>query len=49
MMQDASLQPLLSAAANLTVLVPSQQAIADMDHDEKTFWLSKSHMPALVK
>ncbi|XP_038544387.1 stabilin-2 isoform X2 [Canis lupus familiaris] len=46
---DASLQPLLSAAANLTVLVPSQQAIADMDHDEKTFWLSKSHMPALVK
>ncbi|XP_030897128.1 stabilin-2-like [Leptonychotes weddellii] len=46
---NASLQPMLSAASNLTVLVPSQQAIEDMDQDEKTFWLSKSNIPALIK
>ncbi|XP_026355575.2 stabilin-2 isoform X2 [Ursus arctos] len=46
---NASLQPMLSAASNLTVLAPSQQAIKDMDQDEKTFWLSKSNIPALIK
>ncbi|XP_005865310.1 PREDICTED: stabilin-2 [Myotis brandtii] len=46
---NASLHPMLSAASNLTVLVPSQQAIEDMDQDEKAFWLSKSNIPALIK
>ncbi|XP_039733881.1 stabilin-2 [Pteropus medius] len=46
---NASLQPILSAASNLTVLVPSQQAIEDMDQDEKAFWLSKSNIPTLIK
>ncbi|KAB0406464.1 hypothetical protein E2I00_018467, partial [Balaenoptera physalus] len=46
---NASLQPMLSAASNLTVLVPSQQAIEDMDQDEKAFWLTKSNIPTLIK
>lgn len=46
---NASLQPLLSAASNLTILVPSQQAVEDMDQNEKDFWLSKSNIPALIK
>ncbi|XP_035875396.1 stabilin-2 [Phyllostomus discolor] len=46
---NASLHPMLAAASNLTVLVPSPQAIKAMDQDEKDFWLSKSNMPALIK
>ncbi|XP_073940360.1 stabilin-2 [Castor canadensis] len=46
---NASLQPMLSTTLNLTVLVPSQQAIEDMDQDEKNFWLSQSNIPALIK
>ncbi|XP_072829208.1 stabilin-2 isoform X2 [Vicugna pacos] len=46
---NASLQPMLSAAPNLTVLVPSQQAIEEMDQDEKAFWLTKSNIPTLIK
>lgn len=46
---NASLHPMLAAASNLTVLVPSPQAIEAMDQDEKDFWLSKSNMPALIK
>ncbi|XP_058597564.1 stabilin-2 isoform X1 [Neofelis nebulosa] len=46
---NASLQAMLSAASNLTVLVPSPQAIENMDQDEKAFWLSKSNIPALIK
>uniref|UniRef100_A0A8C5XB62 Stabilin-2 n=1 Tax=Microcebus murinus TaxID=30608 RepID=A0A8C5XB62_MICMU len=46
---NASLQPTLSVASNLTVLVPSQQATEDMEQDEKTFWLSQSNIPALIK
>ncbi|XP_021114057.1 stabilin-2 isoform X2 [Heterocephalus glaber] len=45
----ASLQPLLSSTSNLTVLVPSWRAIEDMDRDEKSFWLSWSDLPALIK
>ncbi|XP_007950593.1 stabilin-2 [Orycteropus afer afer] len=47
--QDASFRPMLSAASNLTVLVPSQRAIEDMDQDDKNFWLSRSNIPALIK
>eukprot|EP00069_Balaena_mysticetus_P005740 bmy_04799T0 len=46
---NASLQPMLSAVSNLTILVPSQQAIEDMDQDEKAFWLTKSNIPTLIK
>ncbi|XP_032155422.1 stabilin-2 [Sapajus apella] len=46
---NASLQPTLSATSNLTVLVPSQQATEDMDQDEKSFWLSQSNIPSLIK
>uniref|UniRef100_A0A8D0YID8 Stabilin-2 n=1 Tax=Sus scrofa TaxID=9823 RepID=A0A8D0YID8_PIG len=46
---SASLQPLLSATSNLTVLVPSRQAIEDLDQEEKAFWLTKSNIPALIK
>ncbi|XP_035113318.3 stabilin-2 [Callithrix jacchus] len=46
---NASLQPTLSAISNLTVLVPSQQATEDMDQDEKSFWLSQSNIPSLIK
>uniref|UniRef100_A0A8C6W213 Stabilin-2 n=1 Tax=Nannospalax galili TaxID=1026970 RepID=A0A8C6W213_NANGA len=46
---NASLQPMLSTTLNLTVLVPSQQAIEDMDRDEKAFWLSSNNIPALIK
>ncbi|EGW09706.1 Stabilin-2 [Cricetulus griseus] len=46
---NASLQSMLSATLNFTVLVPSQQAIEDMDQNEKTFWLSWNNIPALIK
>lgn len=46
---SASLQSMLSATSNLTVLVPSQQAIEDMDQDQKAFWLSPDNIPALIK
>ncbi|XP_029420010.1 stabilin-2 [Nannospalax galili] len=46
---NASLQPMLSTTLNFTVLVPSQQAIEDMDQDEKAFWLSSNNIPALIK
>ncbi|XP_059742124.1 stabilin-2 isoform X1 [Bos taurus] len=46
---NASLQHLLSTTSNLTVLVPSRQAIADMDQEEKAFWLTKSNIPVLIK
>ncbi|XP_036616197.1 stabilin-2 isoform X1 [Trichosurus vulpecula] len=46
---EASSQAMLADASNLTVLVPSQQAIKNMDQDEKNFWLSKSNIPTLIK
>ncbi|KAG8514099.1 Stabilin-2, partial [Galemys pyrenaicus] len=46
---NASLQPMLTATANLTVLVPSQQAIENMDQKEKNFWLTENNIPALIK
>ncbi|MXQ98766.1 hypothetical protein E5288_WYG018307 [Bos mutus] len=46
---NASLEHLLSTTSNLTVLVPSRQAIADMDQEEKAFWLTKSNIPVLIK
>ncbi|XP_076967946.1 stabilin-2 isoform X2 [Tamandua tetradactyla] len=46
---DAALQPLLATTSNLTVLAPTPQAVEDMDQEDKTFWLSKSNIPALIK
>ncbi|OXB69320.1 hypothetical protein ASZ78_015720 [Callipepla squamata] len=46
---EAELNSVLSTASNLTVLVPSLQAIENMDEDEKDFWMSKSNIPTLLK
>ncbi|XP_005374632.1 PREDICTED: stabilin-2 isoform X2 [Chinchilla lanigera] len=45
----ASLQTMLSTSSNFTILVPSQQAVEDMDQDAKNFWLSRSTIPVLIK
>uniref|UniRef100_A0A8D0G926 Stabilin 2 n=1 Tax=Sphenodon punctatus TaxID=8508 RepID=A0A8D0G926_SPHPU len=47
--QEASIKTVLSATSNLTVLVPSLQAIENMNPDERAFWISKSNIPALLK
>lgn len=46
---NASLQSVLSTTSNLTVLVPSRRAFEDMDHNEKSFWLSRNNILALIK
>ncbi|XP_038612836.1 stabilin-2 [Tachyglossus aculeatus] len=46
---EASVRPMLTATANLTVLVPSRQAIENLAPDEKTFWMSKNNIPTLIK
>ncbi|POI35713.1 hypothetical protein CIB84_000535 [Bambusicola thoracicus] len=46
---DAQLNSVLSTTSNLTVLVPSLQAIENMDEDEKDFWMSKGNIPTLLK
>lgn len=48
-MQEAKINSVLSSTSNLTVLVPSLQAIENMDEDEKAFWMSKSNIPSLLK
>uniref|UniRef100_A0A8D0G4I7 Stabilin 2 n=1 Tax=Sphenodon punctatus TaxID=8508 RepID=A0A8D0G4I7_SPHPU len=47
--KEASIKTVLSATSNLTVLVPSLQAIENMNPDERAFWISKSNIPALLK
>uniref|UniRef100_A0A663ECU0 Stabilin 2 n=1 Tax=Aquila chrysaetos chrysaetos TaxID=223781 RepID=A0A663ECU0_AQUCH len=46
---EAEINSVLSTTSNLTVLVPSLQAIENMDEDEKAFWMSKSNIPTLLK
>ncbi|RMC03028.1 hypothetical protein DUI87_20221 [Hirundo rustica rustica] len=46
---EAKINSVLSTTSNLTVLVPSLQAIENMDEDEKAFWMSKSNIPTLLK
>ncbi|XP_060233840.1 stabilin-2 isoform X2 [Meriones unguiculatus] len=46
---NASLKSMLTSTSNLTVLVPTQQAIEDMDQKEKTFWLSQNNIPSLIR
>lgn len=48
-MQEAKINSVLSTTPNLTVLVPSLQAIENMDEDEKAFWMSESNIPTLLK
>uniref|UniRef100_A0A8C3C9B0 Stabilin 2 n=1 Tax=Cairina moschata TaxID=8855 RepID=A0A8C3C9B0_CAIMO len=48
-MQEAEINSVLSTTSNLTILVPSPQAIENMDEDEKAFWMSKSNIPTLLK
>lgn len=48
-MQEAKINSVLSTTSNLTVLVPSLQAIENMDEDEKAFWMSKTNIPTLLK
>ncbi|XP_060632874.2 stabilin-2 isoform X1 [Anolis sagrei] len=45
----AALKTLLTDAANLTILVPSRQAIQNMDQEEKDFWMSKDNILTLTK
>ncbi|XP_048356379.1 stabilin-2 isoform X2 [Sphaerodactylus townsendi] len=40
---------LLTDMSNLTVFVPSQRAIEDMDQDEKAVRMSRNNIPALMK
>lgn len=47
--QEAEINSVLSTTSNLTVLVPSLQAIENMDEEEKAFWVSKSNIPTLLK
>uniref|UniRef100_A0A670IWM6 Stabilin 2 n=1 Tax=Podarcis muralis TaxID=64176 RepID=A0A670IWM6_PODMU len=35
--------------SNLTLLVPSQQAIQNMDQEERNFWMSKNNIQTLIK
>ncbi|KAF4800298.1 stabilin 2 [Turdus rufiventris] len=46
---EAKINSVLSTTPNLTVLVPSLQAIENMDEDEKAFWMSESNIPTLLK
>ncbi|XP_062914458.1 stabilin-2 isoform X2 [Mobula hypostoma] len=46
---NASQNRLLSEAANVTLLVPSQKAISGMNNDNRIFWLRDEQLPNLVK
>ncbi|XP_007893639.2 stabilin-2 [Callorhinchus milii] len=46
---DAFLNQELSEAPNITLLVPSQQAIDSMNNDKREFWLQEKQLPNLVK
>ncbi|KAH0616983.1 hypothetical protein JD844_028519 [Phrynosoma platyrhinos] len=45
----AAMKMLLTDKTNLTILVPSHQAIQNMDQDEKDFWMSKDNILTLTK
>ncbi|KAJ1163610.1 hypothetical protein NDU88_004066 [Pleurodeles waltl] len=44
-----SIGAILSETINITVLVPSIQAINVMSQDDKAFWMSKENLPTLLK
>uniref|UniRef100_A0A8D2LAJ7 Stabilin 2 n=1 Tax=Varanus komodoensis TaxID=61221 RepID=A0A8D2LAJ7_VARKO len=45
----AAIKTLLTDRTNLTILVPSRQAIQSMDRDERAFWMSENNMLTLTK
>ncbi|XP_056311873.1 stabilin-2-like [Danio aesculapii] len=45
----ADLSQLLSERENLTLFVPSAQAIEKMSKEDKDFWMTPSNLPSLVK
>uniref|UniRef100_A0A8D2LAL5 Stabilin 2 n=1 Tax=Varanus komodoensis TaxID=61221 RepID=A0A8D2LAL5_VARKO len=44
----AAIKTLLTDRTNLTILVPSRQAIQSMDRDERAFWMSENNMLTLT-
>ncbi|XP_017567677.1 stabilin-2 isoform X2 [Pygocentrus nattereri] len=46
---QADLTQLLSETHNLTLFVPSAQAISNLSKEDQDFWLSSSNLPSLVK
>ncbi|XP_030070273.1 stabilin-2 [Microcaecilia unicolor] len=49
LINDATISTMLSETKNITVLVPSRQAIESMDQEDKAFWMSKDNTPTLLK
>lgn len=47
--QQAGLMQLLSETENMTLFVPSAEAISNLSQEDKDFWLSSSNLPSLVK
>ncbi|XP_030633246.1 stabilin-2 [Chanos chanos] len=45
----ADLSQMLAETENITVFVPSAQAIERMTREDKDFWLSSSNLPSLVR
>ncbi|KAG8439430.1 hypothetical protein GDO86_005587 [Hymenochirus boettgeri] len=49
LINDETIKTLLSQTINVTVLVPSRQAFENMKQDDKTYWMTKENMKALLK
>ncbi|KAL2088083.1 hypothetical protein ACEWY4_016911 [Coilia grayii] len=47
--QDARLSQFLSEASNVTVFVPSPEAVKKMSKEDRDFWLSSDNLPSLVR
>ncbi|XP_062989466.1 stabilin-2 isoform X2 [Elgaria multicarinata webbii] len=45
----AAIRTLLGGMTNLTILVPSRQAIQNVNEDERAFWMSKNNILMLTK
>ncbi|KAM4748832.1 stabilin-2 [Rhinophrynus dorsalis] len=46
---DESIRNILSSSSNVTVLVPSRKAFENMNQEDKTYWMNKENVPALLK
>nr|XP_033807631.1 stabilin-2 isoform X2 [Geotrypetes seraphini] len=49
LINDATINTMMSEAKNITVLVPSLQAMKNMNQEDKAFWTSKDNSPTLLK
>ncbi|XP_063303278.1 stabilin-2 [Pelobates fuscus] len=47
--EDPSILSLITQTPNITVLVPSQQAFSNMNQHDKTYWMNKGSVAALLK